>query len=75
MRSPSPEEEEEPQQQEEEEQEEEEEVEEEASSEEEDHQGGEPGDILAIGMRGPSRLPNRPIPLEQRSIIRPDGKR
>ena len=86
-RSPSPEDEEEPpQQQEEEDQEEEEEEEEdgqeqeqehdeEASSEEDDDQGGVAGDIPAVWMRGPARLPNRPIPLEQRPIIRPDGKR
>ena len=83
-RSPSPEDEEEPpQQQEEEDQEEEEEdgqeqdqeQEEEASSEEEDDQGGVAGDIPTVWMRGPARLPNRPIPLEQRPIIRPDGKR
>ena len=46
-------------------------LEEEASSEEDDDQG----DIPAVWMRGPARLPNRLIPLEQRPIIRPDGKR
>ena len=51
------------------------EEEEEASSEEDDDQGGVAGDIPAIWMRGPARLPNRPIPLEQQPIIRPDGKR
>ena len=49
--------------------------EEEASSEEGDDQGGVAGDIPAVWMRGPARLPNRPIPLEQWPIIRPDGKR
>ena len=73
-RSPSPEDEEEPPQQQEEEDQEEEE-EEEASSKEDDDQGGVAGDIPAVWMRGPARLPNRPIPLEQRPIIRPDGKR
>ena len=82
-RSPSLEDKEEPpQQQEEEDQEQDqqqqeqdqEEEEEEASSEEEDDQGGVAGDIPAVWMRGPARLPNRPIPLEQRPIIRPDGK-
>ena len=65
-RSPSPEDEQEQDQ---------EEEEEEASSEEDDDQGGVAGDIPAVWMRGPARLPNRPIPLEQRPIIRPDGKR
>jgi len=65
-RSPSPEDEQEQDQ---------EEEEEEASSEEGDDQGGVAGDIPAVWMRGPARLPNRPIPLEQRPIIRPDGKR
>lgn len=64
-RSPSPED----------EQEQDQEEEEEASSEEDDDQGGVAGDIPAVWMRGPARLPNRPIPLEQRPIIRPDGKR
>ena len=49
--------------------------EEEASSEEDDDQEGLAGDIPAVWMRGPAHLPNRPIPLEQRPIIRPDGKR
>ena len=75
-RSASPKDEEEPpqQQQEEEEvdgQEQDQEHEEEASSEEEDDQGEVAGDIPAVWMRGPARLPNRPIPLEHR----PDGKR
>ena len=83
-RSPSPkDEEEEPQQQQEEDQEQDqqqqdqdqEEEEEEASSQEDDDQGGVAGDIPAVWMRGPAHLPNRPIPLEQRPIIRPDGKR
>lgn len=56
-------------------QEQDQEEEEEASSEEDDDQGGVAGDIPAVWMRGPARLPNRPIPLEQRPIIRPDGKR
>ena len=56
-------------------QEQDQEEEEEASSEEDDNQGGVAGDIPAVWMRGPARLPNRPIPLEQRPIIRPDGKR
>ena len=85
-RSPSPEDEEEPPQQPQEEdqeqdqeqdhqQQEQDQEEEEASSEEDDDQGGVAGDIPAVWMRGPARLPNRPIPLEQRPIIRPDGKR
>ena len=81
-RSPSPEDEEEQeqdpeedQQEQEEEEDQEQDQEEEASSEEDDDQGGVAGDILAVWMRGPARLPNRPIPLEQRPIIRPDGKR
>jgi len=86
-RSPSPEDEEEPPQQQEEEdqeqdqeqdqqqQDQDQEEEEEASSEEDHDQGGVAGDIPAVWMRGPARLPNRPIPLEQRPIIRPDGKR
>ena len=83
-RSPSPEDEEEPpQQQEEEDQEEEDQEEEEEDGqeqdqehdEEDDDQGGVAGDIPAVWIRGPARLPNRPIPLEQRPIIRPDGKR
>ena len=77
-RSPSPEDEEEPQEEEEEEedgQEQNQEQEEEASSEEDDDQGGVAGDIPVVWMRGPARLPNRPIPLEQRPIIQPDGKR
>ena len=56
-------------------QEQDQEEEEEASSEEDDDQGGVAGDIPAVWMRGPARLPNRPILLEQRPIIRPDGKR
>ena len=51
-RSPSPEDEEEQ------EQDQEEEEEEEASSEEDDDQGGVAGDIPAVWMRGPARLPN-----------------
>ena len=47
----------------------------EASNEEDDDQEGVAGDIPVVWMRGPARLPNRPIPLEQRPIIRPDGKR
>lgn len=77
-RSPSPEDEEEQEQDQEEDQQQQEqdqEEEEEASSEEDDDQGGVAGDIPAVWMRGPARLPNRPIPLEQRPIIRPDGKR
>ena len=78
-RSPSPVDEEPPQQQEEEDQEQDQEEDqqqqeqdqEEASSEEDDDQG----DIPAVWMRGPARLLNRPIPLEQRLIIRLDGKR
>lgn len=85
-RSPSPEDEEEQeedqqeqeeedQEQDQQQQEQDQEEEEEASSEEDDDQGGVAGDIPAVWMRGPARLPNRPIPLEQRPIIRPDGKR
>ena len=81
-RSPSPEDEEPPQQQEEEDQEQDQqqqeqdqEEEEEASSEEDDDQGGVAGDIPTVWMRGPARLPNRPIPLEQWPIIRLNGKR
>ena len=86
-RSPSPEDEEEPPQQQQEEdqeqdqeqdqqqQDQDQEEEEETSSEEDDDQGGVAGDIPAVWMRGPARLPNRPIPLEQWPIIRPDRKR
>ena len=73
-RSPSPEDEEE-QEQDQDQEEYQQEQEEEASTEEDDDQGGVAGDIPAVWMRGPARLPNRPIPLEQRPIIRPDGKR
>ena len=80
-RSPSPEDEEEQEedqehdQEEDQQQQEQDQEEEEASSEEDDDQGGVAGDIPTVWMRGPARLPNRPIPLEQRPIIRPDGKR
>ena len=75
-RSPSPEDEEEQEedqqeQEEEEDQEQAQEEVEEVSSVEDDDQGGVAGDIPAVWMRGPARLPNRPIPLEQRPIIRP----
>ena len=49
--------------------------------EQEDEEGGEEEEeegeaaIPAIWQRGPSRLPERPIPLERWPIIRPDGKR
>ena len=31
--------------------------------------------VPAVWQRGPSRLPDRPIPLEHRPVLRPDGKR
>ena len=31
--------------------------------------------IPVVWQRGPSRLPDRPIPLEHRPVLRPDGKR
>ena len=47
--------------------------------EREDKEGGEEEEgeaaIPAIWQRGPLRVPERPILLERRPIIRPDGKR
>ena len=63
---------------EEEEEEEEEEHEQEQEQEEEDgadEKEEEDLGIPAIWQRGPSRLPDRAIPLEQRPVLRPDGKR
>ena len=50
---------------------EEKEEEEDGADEEEEEDLGVP----AIWQRGPSRLPDRPIPLEHRPVLRPDGKR
>ena len=50
------------------------EQEDEEGGEEEEEEEGEAA-IPAIWQRGPSRLPERPIPLERQPIIRPDGKR
>ena len=52
------------------EQEQEEEEEDGADEEEEEDLG-----VPAVWQRGPSRLPDRPIPLEHRPVLRPDGKR
>ena len=62
---------------EEEEEEEEAEEEEEQEQEEEEEEGGEEEDlgVPAVWQRGPSRLLDHPIPVEQRPILRPDGKR
>ncbi|RLN27641.1 uncharacterized protein C2845_PM05G20130 [Panicum miliaceum] len=49
------------------------EVEDEEEAEEE--VGAEEGTTPVVWLRGPSRLPERPIPFERRLIIRPDGKR
>ena len=53
------------------EQEQEQEEEDGADEEEEEEDLGVP----AVWQRGPSRLPDRPIPLEHRPVLRPDGKR
>ena len=53
-----------------EEQEQEQEEEDGADEEEEEDLG-----VPAVWQRGPSRLPDRPIPLEHRPVLRPDGKR
>ena len=53
------------------EQEHEQEQEEDGADEEEEEDLGVP----AVWQRGPSRLPDRPIPLEHRPVLRPDGKR
>ena len=53
------------------EQEQEQEEEEDGVDEEEEEDLGVP----AVWQRGPSRLPDRPIPLEHRPVLRPDGKR
>ena len=55
----------------EEEQEQEQEQEQEGAAEEEEEDLGVP----AVWQRGPSRLPDRLIPLEHRPVLRPDGKR
>ena len=52
------------------EQEEEEEEEEDGVDEEEEDLG-----VPAVWQRGPSRLPDHPIPLEHRPVLRPNGKR
>ena len=44
---------------------------EDGADDEEDEDLGVP----AVWQRGPSRLPDRPIPLEHRPVLRPDGKR
>ena len=49
---------------------EEEEQELELEEEEDDDLG-----ILAVWQRGPSRLPDRPIPVEHRPVLLPNGKR
>jgi hypothetical protein len=51
--------------------------EDEGDQQQEDQEGGDEVEVAvpAIWQRGPSRLPERPIPLERRPIIRPDGKR
>ena len=49
---------------------EQEEEEEDGADEEEEDLG-----VPAVWQRGPSRLPDRPIPLEHRPVLRPDGKR
>ena len=52
--------------------------EDEGDQQQEDEEGGEEEEevaLPAVWQRGPSRLPERPIPLERRPIIRPDGKR
>lgn len=38
-------------------------------------EGEEQGEAPAVWLRGPSRLPERPIPYEARPVIRPDGIR
>ena len=53
------------------EQEQEQEEEEEDGADEEEEDLG----IPAVWQRGPSRLPDRPIPLEHRPVLRLDGKR
>ena len=46
-----------------------------ASGEEEEEEEEEEGGLATVWQRGPSRLPDRPIPLEHRPVLRPDGKR
>ena len=53
-------------------QEQEQEEEEDGADEEEEE---EDLGVPAVWQRGPSRLPDRPIPLEHRPVLRPDGKR
>ena len=53
------------------EQEQEQEEEEEDGADKEEEDLGVP----AVWQQGPSRLPDRPIPLEHRLVLRPDGKR
>jgi len=51
---------------------------EEEDQEEEEDQGEEEeaaGDTRAVWLRGPSQLPQRPIPLARRPMIRPAGDR
>ena len=52
------------------EEEQEQEEEEDGADKEEEDLG-----VPAVWQRGPSRLPDRPIPLEHRPVLRPDGKR
>ena len=50
-----------------------------AEEEEEEDPGAEEHEqdlgVPAVWQRGPSRLPDRPIPLEHRPVLRPNGKR
>ena len=62
--------------------EEEEEEEEDPGAEEHEHeleqeqeQEEEDLGVPAVWQRGPSRLPDHPIPLEHRPVLRSDGKR
>ena len=48
-------------------------VEEEVGVEEEETGGTSSSSSSHVSLRGPSTLPRRPIPLERRLLIRPDG--
>ena len=48
-------------------------VQEEARMEEET--GGTSSSSTGVWLRGPSTLPKRPIPLDRRLLIRPDGEK
>ena len=52
-----------------------EEEEQEAGAEEEEEEEEDDLGVLAVWQRGPSRLPDRPIPVEHRPVLLPNGKR